>query len=367
MCANRTQLILTSMHQNQKTIAPRKKREKGIHSGVTIVSAATSSCTMKALQFFPKGVPGPTIVEIPKPVPAHNEVLVKVVNSAIDTGLDAVVSNEITAYFIHSKKAPLYLGWHFAGRVEGFGMDVTDLAVGVNVFGHLQYSPSQRQGAFAEYIVVPRQDLAVKPNTVPMDVAAAASTESMTALQAMRDLGGLAADKSVLIIGSGGVGSMAVSIAKKLAAHVTVVCSPADLDRMKGLGADICLDRSLVNFLTMEGISFDVIFDTPSKYSAHQCIKKLHKNGVYVATVPNIGLVVGVLMTCFWYTTNKVRWVECHSSNNDLQLIGKWLEEGMPAGIDSTYAIKDMVDAMKRHKEKKGGGRVVISVENGWE
>merc|ERR1712023_119582 len=84
-------------------------------------------------------------------------------------------------------------GYHYSGIIESLGSDVADtnLKEGVAVFGFLQYVPSQSQGAFAEYITVKHNECAIKPNDVSFEIAAASTTEAITALQAIRDMGGL--------------------------------------------------------------------------------------------------------------------------------------------------------------------------------
>ena len=191
------------------------------------------------------------VVEIAKPTPQDDEVLVKVKFSALDTATPDVLSNSWVSYFLHAKADPLILGWHFSGIVEQLGAaassdhSASSLNIGDEVWGHLEYDPAQKQGSFSEYITVKTNACAKVPDKskVTLDKYAAVATEAMTALQAIRDDGGLEKDMHLLVVGAaGGVGSAAVSIGKQLGAHVTAICSSKDVDFVKSLGADRVLD-----------------------------------------------------------------------------------------------------------------------------
>jgi len=228
---------------------------------------------MKAVQFKFGG--DHDVVNLPKPKPVSGEIVVQVKYSALDTAHHACLNKEVTGYFLHSLKVPLHLGYHYSDVVETVGAEVADLTTGTGVFGFLQYEPSQVQGALAEYITIKRQDCAVKPTNVSYELAAASATESITVLQAIRDMGGLVGKgQSVLINGSaGGVGSAAVQISKRLGAHVTAVCSTKDVGQLKKWGADNVIDRTkepnfLKTLLKQKETKFDVILDTPNMLSS---------------------------------------------------------------------------------------------------
>jgi NADPH:quinone reductase-like Zn-dependent oxidoreductase len=243
---------------------------------------------MKAMAISGNGEVSP--VEVPRPTLSttaaagdnRQGLLVRVKYAAIDTAVDAVLNHYYfgTGYFLHARTDPLVLGWHFSGVVVEAAGDVAvgegmrQYKEGDEVFGHLPYDPNNRQGSFSEVVAVPADEVALKPPGVGHDVAAASTTECLTALQALRDHAGLGRDddpanaekkrngSSVLIVGAGGgVGSAAVAIAKRLdpAAQVTALCSGKDADRVKALGADSVLDRGQVNFLE-EDSTYDVTY-----------------------------------------------------------------------------------------------------------
>jgi NADPH:quinone reductase-like Zn-dependent oxidoreductase len=321
-----------------------------------------TSSTMKAMEIADDGKAFQ--IEIPKPKPAKKQVLVKVKYSAVDTAVDAVLGRTWVGGFLHAKTKPRVLGWHFSGTIEQVGTDVTDFKVYDDVFGHLQYAPETKQGAFAEYVTVPAQDLAMKPETIDHDIAAASTTEGITALQAMRDLGGLSEGQSILIIGAGGgVGSSAVAIAKRLGGQVTAVCSTRDVERVGALGADNFIDRTKMEPFSGDA-KYDVIFDTPCAYSAIKSLGKLNSKGTYVTPLPSWSLALAMFLSLF--TGKGAKFVGCRSKKEDLELLGKWLEDGMKVEIDSKYPISKLADAIQQQRKRTKTGRVVVKVEGGW-
>ena len=146
------------------------------------------------------------VVEISKPTPKNGEVLIKVAYSALDTAFEEVVRRTlIPGSLLHNLKVkPLVAGWHFSGTIESTAEDMRDLKIGDAVFGHLQYSGSTKQGTLAEYVTVPVSECAKVPDDIAMDTAAAVTSESLTALQGLRDQGRLTEGMSVLIIAAGG-------------------------------------------------------------------------------------------------------------------------------------------------------------------
>jgi NADPH:quinone reductase-like Zn-dependent oxidoreductase len=266
--------------------------------------------------------------------------------------------------FLHAKTSPLVVGWDFAGTVDARGDGVKDIDEGAAVWGHLAYSMSQTQGTFAEYVTLPRAALAAKPDDVPYHAAAAAATVAMTSLQSLRDLGGLGEGRRALIIGAGGgIGSVAVGIGKRLGGHVTAVCSTKDVERAKALGADAVIDRKKADPLDTES-SYDVVFDTPAVYSFGRCAKILRAGGTYVTTLPDVALVTGMAHALF--TTKRCRFVQVASKRADLELVGRWLSDGLEVPIDSRHAIADLDAALKRQIDRGRVGRVVVDVAEGW-
>jgi len=342
---------------------------------------------MKAIKFQFKNGKEHTVVNVHKPTPAEDEILVKVQYSALDTSLDYFRNKTLDRFFVHSTKDPLYLGYHYSGIVEEHGSNVTSSSSGdekhhhdvppkgAKVFGFLQYEPSQTQGAWAEYITVKPNDCAILRGSDDMIAAAASGTETLTALQAIRDFGKLGSNgknKSILIVGAGGgVGNAGVQIAKQLGATVTAVVSSKDVQNAKKWGADHIINRStdthyVARLIKDKKQNFDIIFDTPNTLSAGQSIQLLKENGVVVNTLPNMSMLWGMIRTMF--SSKSFTFVHVVSKRNDLELVRGWMEQGqLQIPIDSVFQIKDMQAAIDKQRGKKKKGRVVIQVENGWD
>ena len=317
--------------------------------------------TMRAMAATGAGV---EMTEIPRPTPGPGEVRVKVIASAVNPGEEKVISGDFVGRFLHAKTSPLVLGWDFAGTVEALGDGVTDIDEGAAVWGHLAYSSSQKQGAFAEYITSPRAALAVKPDDVPYPVAAAAATVTMTALQSLRDCGRLGDGGKALIIGAGGgIGSVAVGIGKLLGGHVTGVCSSKDVERVGALGADAIIDRKKSDPLDTES-AYDVVFDTPGVHSFGRCAKVLRAGGTYVTTMPGPALVPDIVRSLF--TSKRCRFVQVAPRQADFELVGGWLRGGLEVPIDSRHKIADLGAALERQADRGRIGRVVVDVAEGW-
>mmetsp|Transcript_18100 Transcript_18100/g.49359 ORF Transcript_18100/g.49359 Transcript_18100/m.49359 type:complete len:448 (-) Transcript_18100:201-1544(-) len=319
--------------------------------------------------------PKTRVIQVPKPMAGASELLVKVKYSAIDTAMTSIGSNNMAASYLHDMKTkPIRAGYHFSGTVEALGPNASteNFKEGDAVFGHLPYQSSTHDGAFSEYITVPAASCAIKPDDIAFDVAAAATSESMVALQALRDMGRLSVGKSVLILGAGGsVGSAAIGIAKSIGASVTAVCSGRDVERVNQLGADFVVDRSQAD-ITKKGAfgskKFDVVFDVPSKYGLWDAMGWLKRNGVFVNTlqyekmdIAGLGWFVALL------TGKKFKTVWCESKQADLEVVAMWIEEGtLRFDIESTYKISDFDQAWQKFDEPNKTGRVVIQVEDGW-
>ncbi len=307
---------------------------------------------------------GVGMVEIPTPAPGSGEVRVKVIASAVNPGEEKVIGGDFVGRFLHAKTSPLVLGWDFAGTVDALGDGVTDVDEGAAVWGHLEYSPTQKQGTYAEYVTVPRAAFAAKPDDVPYHVAAAAATVTMTSLQSLRDLGRLGEGGKALIIGAGGgIGSVAVGIGKRLGGHVTGMCSTKDVERVEALGADAVIDRKKSDPLDAES-AYDVVFDTPAVHSFGRCARVLRAGGTYVTTLPDAALITGMARALF--TSKRCRFVQVAPKRADLELVGGWLSHGLEVPIDSRHKIADLGAALERQTDRGRIGRVVVDVADGW-
>lgn len=184
-------------------------------------------------------------------------------------------------------------GSNFAGRVVQVGRDVTRFSVGDDVFG------STMHGAYAEYLVVPADGtVAPLPETAGYAAAAALPYGGVTALVFLQDLARVQPGERVLIVGaSGGVGRLAVSIAKHLGAHVTGVCS-ADAELVRRQGADEVIDYKQEHFAE-RGTQWDVIFDTTQGNHFRAFRKALTATGRYVTLYVTLRVLAEMLLSKF--------------------------------------------------------------------
>ncbi|MGI9615711.1 MAG: NAD(P)-dependent alcohol dehydrogenase [Acidimicrobiales bacterium] len=168
------------------------------------------------------------------------------------------------------------IGQNMAGIVEAVGPDVTQLAVGEEVFGSCK-------GAFAEYAATTSEELALKPTDFTFEQASAIGVSAFTALQALRSHGNLQDGQHVLITGaSGGVGTFAVQIAKAMGAEVTGVCSTRNLDLVRSIGADHVIDYTQQDFTAGEP-EYDLILDNVGAHSLKDMRSVLTADGLLLA------------------------------------------------------------------------------------
>ena len=184
--------------------------------------------------------------DIAQPEIADDEVLVRVHAAGVDRGVWHLMTGlaypiRLAGYGLRAPKTPVP-GMDLAGVVEAVGKDVTGFQPGDEVFGI-------GKGAYAEYARAPEDKLVPKPANLTFEQAAAVAISGITALQALRDKGRVAAGQKVLVIGaSGGVGTYAVQLAKAFGAEVTGVSSTTKTDLVRSIGADHVIDYTRDDF-----------------------------------------------------------------------------------------------------------------------
>jgi NADPH:quinone reductase-like Zn-dependent oxidoreductase len=305
------------------------------------------------------------LVEVDKPAPADDEVLVHVRAASVNpadwysmTGL--LVGRTQTG--LRKPKSPR-LGTDMAGVVEAVGAAVTEFQVGDDVYGG-------RTGAFAEYVCV-RNAVAPKPDNLTFEQAAAIPVAAITALQGLRDKGGLEPGQKVLINGaSGGVGTFAVQIAKALgAAHVTGVCSTGNVNTARSLGADRVIDYTKEDF-TRTGERYDVLLDVAGTRSYSEYRRVLEPTGrLVVVGAPKGNRLLGPLAHVIKLKlgslgrSQKVVFFIAKLTREDLLVLNEMIEAGtMTPVIDRSYALSEIADAMRYLGEGHARGKIVVTV-----
>jgi NADPH:quinone reductase-like Zn-dependent oxidoreductase len=326
---------------------------------------------MKAIVYCDYGLANLKLVEIAKPTPTDDQVLVKVHAASVnpyDWHFVEGTPKIMRAMGVGLRKPKdLRLGVDFAGTVEAVGKNVTQFKPGDEVFGG-------KGGAFAEY-VCPRADRAValKPANITFEQAACVNIAGLTALQAVRDKGKVQPGQKVLINGaSGGVGTFAVQIAKSFGADVTGVCSTRNLDMVRSLGADHVIDYTKEDF-TKSGQRYDAILDNVPNHSLSQCRRILNPIGKYVMIGgggPNDNRWIGpfgrVIQTLVMgpFVSQKMGMMMAELKKADLAILGDMMQSGkVKPVIDRTYKLSEVPAAIAYLEEGHARGKVVITVE----
>jgi len=319
---------------------------------------------MRAMGWSKGSTANPTLLEVEAPLPGRDQLQVRVAWSAVNPADLKVSSGKLVGRLLHARISPLVVGYDFSGTVERCGEGVDDFKVGDEVFGFLKYSSATRQGAFAECITVDRTTVARKPAGVSHEQAAAAATAGLTALQSLRDLGRAREGSRVLIVGAaGGVGSLALGVAKKLGAHVVAVCSTYATDFVRELGADEVVDRQKQDPLAIAG-PFDVVFDAAAAQGYFACRHQLTASGAYITTLPSPGVFLGKLASVL--SSRRCEFIVVQSLTKDLGQMASWIEAGMRVPIAARYPVRELGLALALLA--KGGvcGRIAIQVESGF-
>jgi NADPH:quinone reductase-like Zn-dependent oxidoreductase len=318
-----------------------------------------NSSRMKAVLYDKSNSPGVlTLREVKKPVPLGNEVLVKI----IAVSVNAADYRSMRMGIIPKREI---FGADIAGVVEAAGKDTEKFKVGDEVFGDLA---SFGFGGFAEYVAVPERALALKPEDIAFEDAAAVPMASVTALQAMRDKGHIKPGQKVLIYGAGGgVGTYAVQLAKYFGAEVTAVSSTKNAELLKSLGVDHVIDYCKEDF-NENGEHFDLIMAVNGNRPLSFYKRLLSPNGICVVVGGSLSQVVKTMLfgAILSFGSRKIQVLAAKPNVKDLEFIIKLVQEGkVKPVIDRRYPLQETPEAMRYLGEGHARGKVVINVIQG--
>lgn len=292
------------------------------------------------------------IIESDIPAIRQNEVLVKVEAAALNPK-DILVRKGKFKQFT-GKKFPQSIGFDFSGRIEN--ANGSEFPEGSEVFGMVN---GWNGRCCAEYLNVNKHELYLKPKNISFEDAAGVPLAAQTALQGIRDQGKLKSGQSILINGaSGGVGTLAIQIAKAFGGKVTTISSTKNQDFCTSLGADTTLSYQEIQVPDLTD-RYDVFFDVFGNYSFKKVSHLLTPKGIYVSTVPNAEIIKEQLFNPL--RRKKAKLVVVRSNTRDLQWLGEQiLQSGIKPITDKIFPLEQIGDAQAYIETKRAKGKVIL-------
>lgn len=302
------------------------------------------------------------LTEVEKPTPKANEVLIRVHATTVAGTETPMRRGKGVAFRIviglrRPRERYRVMGMELAGEIESVGKQVTRFKQGDQVYAFTGFG----LGGYAEYCRMPEKgSLAIKPANVTYEEAAAVVDGASTALFFLNK-GGIRNGQEILINGaSGSIGAYAVQLAKYFGAVVTGVCSTANLELVKSLGADRVIDYSTEDF-TESGRTYDIIFDTVGKSSFSRCKGSLRKGGRYLLTV-GWGSYLVMLWTAVVGSKKLITGMSVKKTD-ELVFLRELIEAGhIRPVIDTRFPLTEIVEAHRYVDKGHKKGNVVITL-----
>lgn len=300
------------------------------------------------------------IVDAPQPaIQTEDRVLVRVHSASVNPYdylhrrgyLPVRLSNGLTKPKEHR------LGIDVAGTVEAVGRNADKFKVGDRVFGSCL-------GSYAEYVCPRQTSLSLMPENVTFQEAAAIPCAGLTALQALRDVARVSPGQKVLVYGaSGGIGHLAVQLARVFGAEVTAVCSTPNLAWVKELGAHAVIDYTIDDF-ARSGTQYDVILDAVGKRTFFSCVRALTETGVYISEHPIYPWYHPLqLVISRWITRKKARMHLSKPTERDQDCLRGLMEEGkLRPVIEKCYPLDQVQEAHRHVESGRTRGKVVLEI-----
>ena len=319
-------------------------------------------CGMKAMIYKKYGTPEVLhLAEVAKPAPKPNEVLIRVYATAANSG-DVVLRRAnpwgVRLFFGLFRPRINILGGVFSGVVESVGAAVTKYKAGDLVFG----ATGMKFGAYAEYLCLPESGVfSAKPTNLNHRQASTIPFGGTAALHFIKKAK-IQPGQRVLVYGaSGALGTAAVQLAKYYGAHVTAVCSAANFELMRMIGADRVIDYRKEDF-SASSEQYDVIFESVNKAPFDQCVKSLAKGGTLIlAAAMTSGFLRGTITSMT--SDKKVLFGVIKQNEADITFLKDLVEKGhYKPVVDRTYNLEQMAEAHAYVERGHKRGNVAISV-----
>ena len=333
------------------------------------VADAAGATSMRAVMNRCYGIPeGIRVENIAKPTPGEGRVLIKVHAASVNPAEWYRISGRPSFFRlfngIGAPDGDGRAGFDVAGTVEAVGANVTLFKPGDAVFGGVH-------GALAEYAVAREQGaIVLKPENLSFDEAAGIPIAAITALQGLRDQGGIKAGQKVLINGaSGGVGPYAVQLAKSFGAEVTGVCSTRNVDMVRSIGADHVIDYTKENF-TEGNQRYDLILDNVGNHGFFALEDVMKPEGIIVMVgAPKKGALLGPVKRVVWsklvghFIEPRITFYVAKVNKADLELLAGLAREGkLKSVIDSRFPLEETAAALEYLGAGHARGKVVVTV-----
>lgn len=307
--------------------------------------------------------------EVPEPVVGDHDVLVRVEAAGLNSLDEKIRTGEFKAILPYD--LPLVLGHDVAGTVLQVGAGVRGFAVGDEVYSR---PGKDHIGTFAERIAVPEADVALRPRSITTTEAGSLPLVALTAWQALVEKGNLQAGQKVLVhAGSGGVGSIAIQLAKHLGAHVATTASGSNADFVRDLGADTVVDHRTQDFeQTLSG--YDLVLDSLGGETLTKSLRVLRPGGKVIGITgppdPAFAREAGLnplLRLAITGLSAKVRrqarklgvsyeFLFMHASGDQLRRIGRLVDDGvLRPVVGRTFGFDQAPEALE--SLGRGGSR----------
>lgn len=318
---------------------------------------------MKAVRINEFG--GPEVMkieEIERPVPAADEILIKVYASGVNP-VDWIIRSGGNDFLRPLLKLPMTLGWDTAGVVEETGGDVTGFKKGDEVYGCPNFPGD---GSYAEYCAAKASQFALKPESIGFNEAAGVPLAALTAWTGIFEFGKLQPGQRILIQGaSGGVGSFAVQFAKAAGAYVIGIASTDSLEHLKQLGADEAIDYKTQNFEDLAR-DIDVVFEASPLRDNNERLKsvKVLKEGGILSSV-NLDFPFNDAVTAALEKKNvKGELVAMQSRGDWLEEIARLIDDGkVKVFISQVFPLEQVAEAHRESETHHVRGKLVLEVQ----